>query len=290
VSSYDGGKTWEVPLQLSPAEIISKNITISEDLNRNLVVAWIDTSDDTIYYQVSTDKGRGWSLPEKMPGVLGSWTQYHGKTDDYAMARDSGGNVHLVFSGRLPVVAVKPTNTSQASESFAEVTKTPTVTPTNGVEKTRLSVIHMTWNGRSWSDPDIIDTFIGDAPEWPRIAVGLGNQLHIVWFTRAEKDLWKGGGDYNIWYSTRKVNAPLINPVVLPTPIETVTPVVDQATQTPLATVTPEATVSFSGSTQEINNHLVYQEMDYLSIAAISTLPVIFFVFVFILVAKKLKR
>ena len=293
--SYDNGETWETPLQLNPSDMITKSITMGIDSKARLIVVWWNINDDAVFYQISTDLGKDWSLPLRLPGVLGIWSEYHSRLDDYAIAMDSAGNVHLVFVGRLDdrVEATAISSTPDVKTPTPTPTRTPTPTATPmGPKPTpdlrmRLSVLHMTWNGETWSRPDVLASYVGDAPEWPRIAVGLGNQLHVVWFVRAEKDIWKGGGDYTVWYSSKTINAPMLTPAAYPTviPVET-KEVIQQLVDTPTATPVME----MPENVQQSTGKLVYKEMDYLSVAAFSTLPVVFFVGIFVLISRKLRR
>jgi hypothetical protein len=54
-------------------------------------------------------------------------------------------------------------------------------------------------------------------PEWPRIAVGLGNQLHVVWFVRDAENLFNSdAGNYQVWYASSTTDSPAIAPVAVP--------------------------------------------------------------------------
>ena len=68
------------------------------------------------------------------------------------MATDSAGNLHLAMVGRL------------------------------NATDTALRVLHVSWNGSSWSAPEAIVSYAEDAPEWPVINISNGNQLNVVWF------------------------------------------------------------------------------------------------------------
>ena len=283
MSSYDNGLTWELPVQLNPFDMIAKNVTIGLDGNNRLVVVWGSTVDDSIFYQTSTNFGLSWSLPIRLPGVIGIWSEYHSRLDNYSMEVDSAGNLHLVLIGRI----FKQATPTATNATPAVRTPTPDRNIPTPDGKTRLSVIHVTWDGRAWFEPETLVTYIGDAPEWPRIAVGLGNQLNVVWFVRAEKDIWAGGGDYTVWYSTKTINVRKLTPAVYPTvkPIQS-TEVVQEVVVTP----TPTLEMDVPEVVQEPSWKLVYKEMDYLSVAVLSALPVVFFVGLFALIARKLRR
>lgn len=196
-ASYDRGISWTRPHEFVVADGRAKNITIGVDGNGNLVVAWLALPENTIYYQVSRDQGRSWSQAEPVPGVRGGWAVYNALLDDYTMATDSAGNLHLVVVGRT-------------------------------VDEPRtLELVHLTWNRGFWSEPEVITRLVGDAPEWPRIAITNGNRLHVVWFVRDEAHIFDSDrGQYHVWYSNKTVNAPTIAPGAFPTatPVITVAP------------------------------------------------------------------
>ena len=204
-ASYDGGKTWTPPVQFGASTGISKNIALGLDGKGALLAVWLGLPEDVIYYQVSRNQGRSWSPMQVLPGVWGGWSVYQARLDDYALATDSAGTVHLVLVGR----------TAQ--------------------DQTSLSVLHITWDGSTWSSLETITTLSGDVPEWPRIAVGRGNQLHVVWFVRDQANIFNSDqGNYKVWYARGSSFAPAAAPV---TPQPTVTP-----TPTARPVVVPTAT------------------------------------------------
>jgi hypothetical protein len=300
--SYDNGLNWEYPVQLNPGEMDAKNITIGMDGQGKLVVVWWNVNDDAIYYQISRELRGDWSLPYRLPDVIGVWSEIHSRLDSYSMETDSEGNLHLVLVGRpsdnvevtpepsITILPGTPTLTPSPTPTPTK-TPTPTLTPT-GVrptpdERIRLNLYYMAWRGDTWSKPEILAAYAGDVPEWPRIDVGLGNQLHVVWFVRAERDVWAGGGDYTIWYTSKTLNTPKYTPAAYPTlkPIEA-TEVVQEIVETP----TPTPMMDLPEAIQKPAWQLIYNEMDYLTVAVLSALPVVFFVGIFALIIRKLKR
>jgi hypothetical protein len=192
-ASYDGGKTWTPPVQFGAPTGRSKNIALGLDGKGALLAVWLGLPEDVIYYQVSRNQGRSWSPMQAVPGVWGGWSVYAAKLDDYALATDSAGSAHLVVVGR----------TAQ--------------------DQTSLGVLHVTWDGSTWSKLETITTLVGDVPEWPRIAVGRGNQLHVVWFVRDQATIFDSDkGNYKVWYthgsSPAPAAAPVAQPTVTPTP------------------------------------------------------------------------
>jgi hypothetical protein len=232
-ASYDRGESWSRPVEFVVPDGRAKNITIGIDGMGKLVVVWLALPENTIYYQVSSNQGRSWSDPVPLEGVRGGWAVYPARLDHYTMAADSAGNLHLVVVGRLQD------------------------------ERGRLDLVHVTWNGRSWSEPDLITSYAGDAPEWPRAVVGNGNQLHVVWFVRDEENIFDSDqGQYTVWYSSRTINAPAVQPGIIPTatPVPVIEPTPTPAPPTPtpvdpslaLDPVSPDQALSIYGELDEM--------------------------------------
>jgi len=280
-ASHDGGKTWSGAVTLSPADVKeAKNITIGLDGQGNLVSAWLDLADDTINTMISVDGGKTWSIPAPINGVAGGWDIYPTKLDDYSMATDSSGKVHLLVVGHLAGKDVPtPTSTSTPTEKSATETPAPTT----------LDLIHLTWQGGSWSSPDIVTSLVGDVPEWPRLVVSNGNILNAVWFVRDQADIWNSdNAHYKIWYSRAQVNAPAIAPFTpVPTTAPTATPPVEMQdiaspgaqTQNPTSLQTPSGqTISaFPTLTAEEKDpsKAIYSENDFIGVIARALIPAV---------------
>ena len=83
-ASYDGGKTWTTPYELTTGVMGAqgKNPAIAEDSEGNLVVTWRGAPEEAVYTQVSRDSGRSWSAPQRIlgasyggaPSTVVSWT------------------------------------------------------------------------------------------------------------------------------------------------------------------------------------------------------------------------
>ena len=127
---------------------------------------------DRIFYRQSTD-GVHWSKPELIPGVAAGVSRPY---DIYDMATDSAGHVHLVTVGY----------------------------PANS---TTMSLLHSEWDGQKWSEPQVVASS-PPYPEYPRIVVGEGNRLDVVWFDgdRASVDRTAIG----IWYSSAQSSSPAV--------------------------------------------------------------------------------
>ncbi len=206
-SSSDKGGHWTSPVEFFLPNGMSKDITIGQDGQGNLVVAWLGMPENKVYYQVSQDEGKSWSQPNAIPGVVGGWNDYPARLDDYSMATDSAGNIHLVLVGKL-------------SET----------------EKT-LDVLHLTWNGASWEKPEVITSLSGDVPEWPRLAISLGNQLNVTWFVRDQAHIFNSDqGVYHVWYARGSAQSPAVPAGVYPTPTPGITPTPTAPVYTPTPT------------------------------------------------------
>lgn len=248
-ASYDGGISWTAPYEFTTGAqgAQGKNPTIAEDGEGGLVVVWRGAPEQSAYSQVSRDGGRSWSAAQRIANVFTTAPVYAGGLDIYSTATDSAGVVHLVMVGRL----------DQDQEA--------------------LSVLHLAWNGSSWSEPEPIVTYAnGDVPEWPRIAVGLGNQIHASWFTRDQANVFGSNSataDYRVWYSRMVDDAPAVAPIVYPTLQPTAPPTavarVEAAQPTPVAV---------SDSLPQTSNAALATEMDEVAVILLSALPVVIIV------------
>lgn len=257
-ASYDGGTSWTAPYEFTTGAqgAQGKNPAIAEDGEGGLVVVWRGAPEESAYTQVSRDGGRSWSAAQRIASVFTTAPVYGGGLDSYSMATDSAGAVHLVMAGRL----------DQGQEA--------------------LSVLHLAWNGSSWSEPEPIVTYAnGDVPEWPRIAVGLGNQLHASWFTRDQANIFGSNSataDYRVWYSRMVDDAPAVAPIVYPTLQPTAPPTAVARVET--AQPTP---VTVSDSLPQTSNAALTTEMDEVAVILLSALPVVVVVAVALLLLRR---
>lgn len=244
-ASHDGGKTWSEPIEFSGSSAgypgsSGRFITVGEDGGGKLIVVWLKLPDDVPHYQVSSDGGLNWSAPAPLSGVFGIWSVIESGLDTYSMATDSAGHIHLVMVGRLD-------------------------------PGTRLpSLLHLIWDGSSWSEPAVIFAPLDFTPVWPRIAIGLGNQLHVTWFTA--NNIFgtdAADADFRIWYARRSTSAPAIQPVVYPT-----------STPSPLPTATRPALQNLSTpppvdpSPDEITFNAMKTEVDEYGLIVLSVAPI----------------
>jgi hypothetical protein len=258
ISSRDGGRTWSDPLEFSGPTAgypdgSGKFITIAEDGTGKLVIAWLKLPDDVLQYQVSSDGGLSWSAPAPLHGAFGIWDVVESRLDTYSMATDSGGNVHLVMVGRLDKTSKIP------------------------------SLLHFVWDGTSWSEPEVIFTSQDFIPAWPRIAIGLGNQLHVAWF--AANDLFatdSPDADFRIWYSRSSASAPAIQPVVYPTSTPLLLPTV-----TPSTFVGEAKSPPVNSTPSEITSDVLKTEVDDYGLIILSIAPIVLLFVIGLLITRR---
>ncbi len=214
ISSSDGGKTWSSQAVFGTAKLPSMQIAVSPAAAPNSRVAvWRSTADDNVYYQTSADNGKTWSGLATIPGLVARPANSP-VFDQYALARDDTGVVHFALVARRSTSADSPWN-----------------------------ITHIEWDGKAWGKPEIVFERAGLYPEYPSLAIALGNQVHVVWFTRV--DIWQTS-NLDVWHSFR-ASPPLYTPVAaLSTPIpNTPTPT---PTTIPLATRQPLPTLAASAN------------------------------------------
>lgn len=210
--SDDGGATWSAPIFFSLPNDAVQQTTLALTDDGNPVVVYRSVAGGALYFQQSRDGGASWSSPAVIPGVLALDTVGRG-LDRYDLAADSLGRLHLVMVGYRG----------------GEVR-----------EQSVPALLHLSWDGTAWSAPEEIMRRADYLPEWPQIEVANGNLLHVVWFTRhdlprqtADEDT----RDYQVWYSSKAVVAPMITALPLLTPTPASSPIVTP--QAPTATVSP---------------------------------------------------
>jgi hypothetical protein len=248
--SRDGGKSWDPPVRftlpsitrtlpattpvlgatpvptLAPLPDAPRQMTIGLYQNHVPLVVYRGDASNKLYYQTSEDNGGTWSKTATIPGVLAREVR-DTDHDDYSMVTDGAGNVHLICAGYLS------TDTGEAIP---------------------LKLLHLVWNGRAWSAPEVIasddsyptldkvtsldDTRLPIYPEWPRAAIS-GNSLHVTWFTRNKQDLFKSeSSHYQVWYSVRRLDGPAVAPFALYTPAPTAAPPMPSPEPAPIPTPT----------------------------------------------------
>jgi hypothetical protein len=264
-ASYDFGATWTTSITLSPSTVQeAKNISLGLDKNADLVAVWLAVPDNTVNYLTSSDSGKTWSRSIPIDGISGSWDIYPSKLDDYSIAADSKGILHLVLVGQLGTAQV-PTSTPAPNEAAP----TPLPQP--------LSVLHLTWDGYTWSQPEVVTTFTGDVPEWPRAAVSNGNILNLVWFVRDQANIWNSdNAHYRIWYTREELDAPALATIVPTTSSTPTQPAISDNTPTlPQQVITSTDSIPTLSADEKLPVKATYTEDDYLTIFAKSLAPTV---------------
>jgi hypothetical protein len=203
--SSDGGQTWikttfqsqsgAYPAGLS-FEPGPQQPSIGIDGQGTILFVYRDPTTNQIRFRQSSD-GKRWSDRQPIPGVASGVERPY---DIYDMAADSAGHVHLVMVGYV-------------------------------TGSTTMSLLHSEWDGKAWSAPSVV---LGSPPypEYPRLAVGQGNQLHLVWFDGDRPSVDRS--QIGIYYSGATTTAPKVT--ARPVPPANVTPVTkpsDASVQSP---------------------------------------------------------
>jgi len=213
--STDGGSTWAEPTVISHPNSTNVQLAVGSDEQGGVMLVWRTTLKEYpgIYYTWSADQGESWSSPQTLPKIFAkSWGN---PFDLYDMATDSTGHIHLLVVARE----------SQEEDAL-------------------VGVYHLAWDGSDWSAPTKIFAVEKLYPEYPKIVVHEGNQLHAVWFTR-EGSVWDQEVLREIWYASGRSSAPQ----QLATPMPTLTPPPPPtATPYPDPTATPYPTLSLENT------------------------------------------
>lgn len=229
----------------------ARSAALGVDGNGTLVVAWVNTRDDRIYFTVSRDSGQTWSAPARITDVTGNWGKYENSLDSFDMVADADGALHLAMVGRI------------------------------GSESTSLDILHLTWSGQQWSAPQAVASYRDDMPEWTRIKSGLGNQLHLTWSLRDAAHVFDtDNGRFTVWYTRASIRARVLPPLALPS----VTPLATAQPRIVLATAEPARTVSANDT--DVSMEDLKNEYGMLRIAALGALPIVL-VFVVALLFKR---
>jgi hypothetical protein len=204
-SSSDGGQTWAKPKLITYPDTEVVQLAVGSDGQGGVMLVWRSMKLNQIFYQWSADGGQTWQEPNALPDILARpWSN---PFDMYDMATDSNGHIHLLIVGR------------QSLEEEAE-----------------QGVYHLLWDGEQWSAPALVFARPNLYPQYPKIVVHEGDQLHAAWFTW-EGSVWEQDVVRTIWYSQRQIAAPHL-PL---TPWPTTTPEPDPASR-PTATKPPTPT------------------------------------------------
>ncbi len=212
VFSINGGREWSPPITFGSAKIPAAQLVVTGGQTKEQRVAvWRTVTDEAVYYQISSDGGQSWSPPTPIPGILPRpWNSP--PFDQYTLVQDDEGTIHLILVTRRP-----------QNENVWAVT-------------------HIEWNGQGWGTPETIFERSGLYPEYPRATIALGNQLHVVWFTRTALFT---SAPMDVWHSMRMLNVPAYTPApALPTATRVLATPTSRLIYTPTRFATPMAVPS----------------------------------------------
>jgi hypothetical protein len=241
VYSKDGGQTWSDPINFDKPNKYNAQTALASDGKGHVLMVWRSVDKNSPYFSWSSDAGKTWTPAAEIPGIFTrgwEWTRF----DAYDLVADSAGNMHFIMVGRK------------------------TIREGLGGEGESDGLYHLTWDGEGWSEPERIFAASNTAhPEYPKATIGLGNQLHVVWFVRDQE--FTENAKFKIWYSRRRLAVPglPIPPTPSPTPTHTLTP-----TPQPTATATP---LALPGDARNADAQTLYTENDDVLVFLVSVLP-----------------
>ncbi len=258
-ASFDNGGSWSQPFELdalgaddSDEERVARNVAIAQTGDGTLLVTWWQMPEDLVYFRSSTDMGRSWSAVSTVPSVWGVGNLSRTRQDAFSMTTDSSGAVHLFMAGRL------------------------------GVDDAALSMLHLVYQNGAWSYPQALATYDHDLPEWPRAAVGLGNQLRVVWHLRPGA-LQLSGSDsqWEVWESHLTLSSPALAAVDPPAPAASNA---DTSTAAPASLPSPTAAPTLmpaamrAAPASPVTMRTLMSENDDVALLALALLPVLLLV------------
>jgi hypothetical protein len=197
LASRDGGATWGSPHTFEgeyDQSVLASNGTTS-------ILVYRSATSDELLYRRSDDLGESWSPQASIPGVIAR--PYTGKHhfDKLSIAVDGDGRFLLAYVGQHPDMPGQ------------------------------LAVMIASFLAGDWSTPQVVASPEG-LPEYPRICVGLGNQVSLVYFVRDGEE--SEDRRYTLWavsatstaragtpesYQAVTVETPAVAPVFVATPV-----------------------------------------------------------------------
>lgn len=220
--STDGGESWhsharagaieaqdvpEAGLRMPPSSYASRGTVeqgVVQTTDDVTMLVYRSTVDGVLLFRTSDDGGRSWSSDSPIPGAVPRPYSGSHHFDKLDMDVDGDGGVLLSYVG------VNPDAPSG------------------------LSVMLTRYFGGQWEEPQTIATPEG-FPEYPRLAVALGNQIYVTYFVREE--MFEGDADLRVWMVRGESEARSIEPVPIGSmPPEPVSP----DSETDATTTSPE--------------------------------------------------
>jgi hypothetical protein len=155
----------------------------------------------------SNDYGKTWTQPATLAAFISRPSINY--FDSFDMATDSAGHIHLLSTGYQ----------MSGEERIGDAP----------------GLYHFEWDGQRWYPPTQVYNG-GLIPEYPRVVVERGNQLHVTWFVRHKA--YDESIPHQVMYARGTAAAPALEPIVLVREEET-TPV---RTEPLTVNTIPEAT------------------------------------------------
>jgi hypothetical protein len=225
--STDAGITWGHE-QIFP-EPVERSTVITNGALTMLV--YRSTVVNQLYYRTSSDLGKTWSDELHVPkGIAAAYSGKH-NFDKISLAMDGDGRVLVAWIG-ANVEAPKG-----------------------------LSVMVMTYADRTWTEPVAVASPDG-YPEYPRLVVALGNQVHLAYFVRDDQFRL---GHYTVWTAHGRSDALSSPPVAMepalaapnPTPIVPTPAVFPVYIPPTVPAPGPETTVLRTSPQQAVNQPII---------------------------------
>jgi hypothetical protein len=186
MASAPGDELWTEPLIVTYPNEQNVQLAVGATGRGGVMLVWRTTSNEypSIYYQWSADWGGHWTEPGTLPDLVAR--KWDIPFDVYRMATDGGGNIHLLVAGR------------SLAGGYTPVSGNISAKPPHGL-------YHLAWNGARWTPPHPV--YKGkEYPEYPRLFIAEGNQLHATFFTRF--DLFGEERPHRSWYVRGSVELP----------------------------------------------------------------------------------
>jgi hypothetical protein len=180
-------RRWSNPIEVAKGVRLGAFNPNVIELRDDIIICYYNGKGNSNWWRLSSDNGQTWTTPERIaPNHIG----FNGPV---SLVVDSSDVLHLLFGGRI---LGRPA--------------------THGMW-------HAIWQDGRISEPEavvsgprVIDIEGGSGfdPSWAEAAIFQGNVLMVTWRTDP------GAGKNGVWFSHKKLNAPELPPIPLPTPLK----------------------------------------------------------------------